>query len=106
MPPRLNVAAFARSIPLRPRPQLQWPARSALRFSPSQCRSNSDSKTSGANDRSKNIDAQPEGHVSEEAAKTAEIMGEQGPDMSKGTPIEEVRMTGSIGTSTSDTFVR
>ena len=29
-------------------------------------------------------------HVSEEAAKTAEIMGGQGPDISKGTPVEEV----------------
>jgi small subunit ribosomal protein S7 len=61
-----------------------------VRFSPSQCRPYSDAKTSGANDRSKKIDAQPADHVSEEAAKTAEIMGEEGPDMSRGTPVEEV----------------
>jgi small subunit ribosomal protein S7 len=61
-----------------------------MRFSPSQCRPYSDSKTSGANDRSKKIDAQPADHVSEEAAKTAEIMGEEGPDMSRGTPVEDV----------------
>jgi hypothetical protein len=90
MPPRLSITTFARSITLRPKPQVQWPARPAMRFSPSQCRPYSDSKTSGANDRSKKIDAQPADHVSEEAAKTAEIMGEEGPDMSRGTPVEDV----------------
>jgi hypothetical protein len=91
MPPRLSVISLARSIPLRPKPQGQWLARSAARSSPSQCRPYSDSTNSAANDRSKNIDAKPADHVSEEAAKTAQIMGEEGPDMSRGTPIEEVR---------------
>jgi hypothetical protein len=91
MPPRLSVTSFARSIPLRPKPQGQWLARSAIRSLPSQCRPYSDSTTSAANDRSKEIDAKPADHVSEEAAKTAQIMGEEGPDMSRGTPIEEVR---------------
>jgi small subunit ribosomal protein S7 len=90
MPPRLNVTTFARSIPLRTRPQFQLPIRSATRFSPAQCRLYSDSQTSGANDRSKKVDAKPEDHVSQEAAKTAEIMGEEGPDLSRGTPVEDV----------------
>lgn len=30
-------------------------------------------------------------HVSEEAAKVAEITGKNGPDLEQGTPIEEVR---------------
>jgi hypothetical protein len=90
MPPRLNVTTLARSIPLRTRPQFQLPARPATRFAPAQCRVYSDSQTSGANDRSKKVDAKPEDHVSEEAAKTAKIMGEEGPDLSRGTPVEDV----------------
>lgn len=30
------------------------------------------------------------GHVSEEAAEVSEVMGETGPDISQGTPIQEV----------------
>ncbi|KAJ4371249.1 hypothetical protein N0V83_004466 [Neocucurbitaria cava] len=85
MPPRLNITTFTRSIAFRPKPQVQWPARSAARFSPSQCRLYSD-----ANDRSKRVDAKPLEHVSEEKAAVAEAMGEQGPDMNQGTPVEEV----------------
>ncbi|KAH7396818.1 ribosomal protein S7 domain-containing protein [Phaeosphaeria sp. MPI-PUGE-AT-0046c] len=90
MPPRLSMSVFARSMPLRPKTQLPWAVRPATQFSPSQCRQYSDSKISAANDRSKKIDAQPEDHVSEEAAKTAAIMGEEGPDMSRGTPVEDI----------------
>jgi hypothetical protein len=85
------ITSFTRSVAFRPRLQTRLPAPHAARFAPSQCRSYADSKTSGANDRSKKIDAQPADHISEEAAKTAQIMGEEGPDMSKGTPIEDVR---------------
>lgn len=70
---------------------MQWATRTATRFSASQYRPYSDSKTSGANDRSAKVDAKPEDHVSQEAAKTAEIMGEEGPDLSRGTPVEDVR---------------
>lgn len=84
-------------MPLRPKPKVQWPARAVTRFSPSQRRPYSDSKTSGANDRSKKVDAKPADHISEEAAKTAEIMGEEGPDMSRGTPVEEVRKIAECG---------
>jgi hypothetical protein len=102
MPPRLNVTSLARSMPLRPRPQVQWPVRCTTRFLPQQCRPYSDSTTSGATDRSAKIDAKPEDHVSQEAAKTAEIMGEEGPDLSRGTPVEDVRILHSIGTTISD----
>jgi hypothetical protein len=91
MPPRLNVKSFTRSMPLRSQPRLQWSARPATQFSASQYRPYSDSKISGANDRSAKVDAKPEDHVSQEAAKTAEIMGEEGPDLSRGTPVEDVR---------------
>jgi small subunit ribosomal protein S7 len=91
MPPRLNIPAFTRSIAFRPRPQVQWPARSALRLAPSQCRLYSDSTKTPAADRSKREDAKPIEHVSEEAAAMAKTMGEEGPDLNQGTPIEDVR---------------
>lgn len=34
-------------------------------------------------------------HVSEEAAKTADILGTKGPDIQQGTPVEEVRCEGA-----------
>ncbi|KAJ4381494.1 hypothetical protein N0V86_002854 [Didymella sp. IMI 355093] len=88
MPPRLNVSAFSRSIAFRPKPQVQWPARSALRMAPSQSRFYADDAP--AQDRSHKPSSEPIEHVSEEAAKTAQIMGEKGPDVNQGTPIEDI----------------
>ncbi|KAF1831519.1 30S ribosomal protein-like protein S7 [Decorospora gaudefroyi] len=90
MPPRLNITTLTRSIAFRPKPQLPSPARPWLRPAPSQCRLNSDSAKTAAADRSKREDAKPIEHVSEEAASMAQTMGEQGPDLSQGTPIEDV----------------
>lgn len=61
-----------------------------MRMAPSQLRLYSESKLPAA-DRSKREDAKPIEHVSEEAAAISKTMGEQGPDLSQGTPIEEVR---------------
>lgn len=98
MPPRLNVSAFSRSIAFRPKPQFQWPARSALRVAPSQCRTYADAppyadQNAPAQDRSHKPSSEPIEHVSEEAAKTAQIMGEKGPDVNQGTPVEDVSTT-------------
>jgi small subunit ribosomal protein S7 len=93
MPPPLNMCSFARAIPLRPRPQAQW-LRPVVRMSSPQLRTYSDSKEPLAADRSKRIDSQPLPHVSEEAATMAEITGGEGPDLSQGTPIEEVGRVG------------
>lgn len=95
MPPRLNVSAFSRSIAFRPKPQVQWPARSALRVAPSQSRTYADAppyadQNAPAQDRSHKPSSEPIEHVSEEAAKTAQIMGQQGPDVNQGTPVEDV----------------
>ena len=87
MPPRTIVSAFSRSIAFRPKPQIQWPARSSLRVAPTQSRTYAD-----AQDRSHNPKSEPIEHVSEEAAKTAQIMGEEGPDVNQGTPVEDVSM--------------
>jgi small subunit ribosomal protein S7 len=93
MPPRLNITTLARSLPVRPKPQVQWPTRRpATRFAPSQCRVYSDFKAPPANDRSERTESKPIEHVSEEEKKVAEAMGKQGPDLSRGTPIAEVRM--------------
>lgn len=93
MPPRLNILSFARSIPYRPKVQAQWLPRPIARTAPVQVRPYSDVKDPNevpAADRSKRIDAKPLPHVSEEAAQMAEITGSQGPDLSQGTPVEEV----------------
>ncbi|KAF2276926.1 30S ribosomal protein-like protein S7 [Westerdykella ornata] len=80
MPPRLSVVSFARSLPLRPRAQSQWIAQPFVRAAPTPIRPFSTSKDS--------TDALP--HISEEAARTAKIKGEQEPDLEQGTPVEEV----------------
>ena len=93
MPPRLNVLSIARSIPYRPKVQAQWLPRPLTRFAPTQIRTYSDAKDSkepATGDRSKRLDAQPLPHVSEEAAQMAEITGGEGPDLSQGTPVQEV----------------
>ncbi|KAH7135587.1 ribosomal protein S7 domain-containing protein [Dendryphion nanum] len=90
MPPRLSLLTFAKSIPFRSKPQPQWARKTALCVSPPQHRLYSDTKESSS---TKPTDPTGEGslpHVSEEAAKMAEITGGQGPDLSKGTPVEEV----------------
>lgn len=93
MPPRLNVLSFARSIPYRPKAPVQWLSRPTTRLAPATVRSYSDAKESQdlpAADRSKRPDAKPLEHVSEEAAKMAEITGSEGPDLSQGTPVQDI----------------
>ncbi|KAF2261994.1 ribosomal protein S7 [Lojkania enalia] len=88
MPPRLNILSASRSIPYRRRPQSQWVFQPGLRAAPVQCRAYSDSNL--PNDRSKKSSAQPLEHITEESAKTAEIIGNEGPDIDQGTPVQEV----------------
>lgn len=90
MPPQLNFFALSRPIVFRPRTSSQWRAQPVIRTVASQCRAYSDSKDPAPADRSKRNDAKPLDHVSEEAAQTAKIMGEEGPDVNQGTPVEEV----------------
>lgn len=100
MPPRLNILSFSRSIPYRPRSQTQWLTRPATRLALPQVRTYSDAKDSKdtpAADLSKRIDSQPLPHVSEEAAQMAEITGSEGPDLSQGTPVQEVCSSPALG---------
>jgi len=57
-------------------------------MAPSQSRTYADDAP--AQDRSQKPSSEPIEHVSEEAAKTAQIMGEQGPDVNQGTPVEDI----------------
>lgn len=100
MPPRLNITTFTRSIAFRPKVQASWPTRSAIPSVPPQCRLYSEGKDIPAADRSKRIDAKPLEHVSEEKAAVAKAMGEEGPDMSQGTPVEEVSCIAARGRHT------
>ncbi|KAF2689950.1 ribosomal protein S7 [Lentithecium fluviatile CBS 122367] len=89
MPPRLNLLGFTRAIPIQPKPQTQW-LRPVVRMSSPQIRAYSDSKEPPAADRSKRPDSKPLPHVSQEAATMAKITGTEGPDLSQGTPVEEI----------------
>lgn len=91
MPPRINAFALARSIPYRPRAQAQWSIQPAVRTAQPQFRAFADSKEPPKARLQAQIDATtPLPHVSEEAAKTAEIEGRTGPQVEQGTPVEEV----------------
>jgi small subunit ribosomal protein S7 len=89
MPPQLKIIGLVRAIPFRPKPQVQW-LRPVVQMSQPQIRSYSDSKDPPAADRSKREDSKPLPHVSEEAATMAKITGSEGPDLDRGTPVEEV----------------
>ncbi|KAF2744723.1 ribosomal protein S7 [Sporormia fimetaria CBS 119925] len=88
MPPRISLFSLARSIPYRTKPQAQWSVQPLVR-APQQCRTFADSKDS-TTAKQTDANAQPLPHITEESAKTAKIMGEKGPDISQGTPVEEV----------------
>ena len=91
MPPRLYFLSISRTIAFRPKaPVSAWHNEWTTRISPL-CRNFADSKDPPTAGRSKNLDTQPLPHVSEEAAKAADIMGSKGPEIEQGTPVEEVR---------------
>lgn len=90
MQPRLSLFTASRLLCIRSKtPATQW---RVLKKPPGDfTRRTYGSKDSANVDRSgPNTDQLP--HVSEEAAKVAEITGEKGPELEQGTPIEEVRV--------------
>jgi len=89
MPPRLNLFRAPRALTIRPRQPILTNA-----AQPSICRR-------FASDKSKDLpvaegneqvgpNMQQQEHVSEEAAKMANITGGEGPDLSQGTPVQDV----------------
>ncbi|GAB7350370.1 hypothetical protein MBLNU459_g0997t1 [Dothideomycetes sp. NU459] len=92
MPPRINLFTASRGLAYRPRPSAV-PAL-AMRAQPSVYRTY-------ASDPSKDLpvaaeqepvgpNMQQQEHVSEEAAKMANITGGEGPDLTQGTPVQEL----------------
>jgi small subunit ribosomal protein S7 len=90
MPPRLYLLSIPQTIAFRPKaPVSAWRNEWTTRILPL-CRNFADSKDPLAG-RSKNIDTQPLPHVSEEAARRADITGSKGPEIEQRAPVEEVR---------------
>ena len=81
---RSSTFAFRALIPLRPRYRPNFAIHSKRCLS-----SVKDDANQFAEAKGPNMDQLP--HISEEAAATAEITGNKGPDLQQGTPIQEVR---------------
>ena len=86
MPPRLNLLGASRSLTIRARPSI---ASHHARTLPVV------SRRGFAEEKEQNAPTGPNqggglGHVSEEAADMSEITGETGPDLSQGTPVQDV----------------
>ena len=97
MPPRLGApVASIRIIPFRPRPSTaRWtnsntsaPVQQLPRFYATS-KSLPVSEDNSNNNKGPNTDPLP--HVSEEAAALSKITGDEGPDLTQGTPVQEVR---------------
>ncbi|KAL8970859.1 MAG: hypothetical protein Q9183_001325 [Haloplaca sp. 2 TL-2023] len=89
MPPRLNILGLgrhipaSRTVPYNPRPAL------CLRLAPSRTIT-ADEKPLPEADKGPGPNQGQLPHVSEEAAATGKIMGEGGPELEQGTPVQEV----------------
>lgn len=91
MPPAMNPAPFIRSCTLRPRVLkpvigVKRPATSTRRT----YATNDPDTLPEAPPGQKGPNTQQQEHISEEAAKTAQVMGKEGPDMEVGTPVQEI----------------
>lgn len=81
MPPRLNIFSASRSLAVRTRPSIA--SKTPVQFRAVAQRGFADEKPKGPNQ-------DVLGHVSEEAADMGNITGETKPDLSQGTPVQEV----------------
>lgn len=81
MPPRLNLLSASRSLAVRTRPSIAF--RQPIQLRAVAQRGYANEKASGPNQ-------DVLGHVSEEASDMADVTGETKPDLSQGTPVQEV----------------
>lgn len=81
MPPRLNIFGAGRSLAFRSRPSIA--SRQPAQFLSASRRGYADESPKGPNQ-------DVLGHVSEEAADMGDVTGETKPDLSQGTPVQEV----------------
>ncbi|KAF2434616.1 ribosomal protein S7 [Tothia fuscella] len=94
MPPRINLLSASKALPFRPRaPMERWRPSMGPQLQQLRLYSNpqKDLPVAETTNEAPNTD-DPSGipHVSEEAAAMSKIAGEPGPDLSTGTPIEEI----------------
>jgi small subunit ribosomal protein S7 len=88
MPPRLNLFRVVRPLVIQPRPQFLPVRQLIVNAAPFRgYASTKDEKPATG----PNQDVLP--HVSEEAIEMGEVMGETTPDISQGTPVQEVRLS-------------
>lgn len=94
MPARLNLFATPRALAHRPRQSLQSTFSAAYRLQQPVCRSYSSnpSKDLPTADKAETVgpNMEQQEHVSEEAAKMAKMTGGEGPDLTQGTPVQDV----------------
>lgn len=93
MPPRLLLPRIGRATPFRQWPLISRPNNITFqKQAPSRSITADERPLPVAEDQSKGPNQEQLPHVSEEAAATAEIVGEDGPDLSQGTPVQEVKI--------------
>jgi small subunit ribosomal protein S7 len=94
----MNPFSALRTLPIRHKPTAAFRATFQR---PAACRTFADNASSTNNPgKLPKADGEPavgpnmqqQEHVSEEAAKMAEITGSEGPDLGQGTPVQEVRL--------------
>lgn len=93
MPPRIRTFSVPKSLLHRPRVTIErWRAESrALQPLARTYGDSSKDLPKSEDEKGPNMDQLP--HISEEAAATGKITGEGGPDLSQGTPVEEVGLS-------------
>lgn len=91
--PALNSLPVLRSCAFRPRQTLLRPSNAVIGIKRPAHRCFADGKSADlptADQDAVGPNMQQQEHVSEEAAKMAKIQGGEGPDMSQGTPVQDV----------------
>ena len=95
MSPPLTLLRAGRPMVFRLRPSLSCLENIACqRLVPSRSITADEKPLPMADDQAKGPNQEQLPHVSEEAAETAKITGEGGPDLGQGTPVQEVKSTG------------
>lgn len=94
--PALNPLPALRSCAFRPRQPLLLSSNAVIGVKRPAHRSFADKSTDlpAADQDAVGPNMQQQEHVSEEAAKMAKIQGGEGPDMSQGTPVQDVSEAG------------
>lgn len=85
MPPRLNLICASRSLVLRSRPSIAPRQHRIFQATARRCFADEKTPKPAVPSNEEGI-----GHVSEEAAEVGKVTGETVPDISQGTPVQEV----------------